>query len=150
MVENLSEEQLEEFREVFTLFDKDGGGTIENDELGTVMRILGQNPSESEIDAMIKEVDQDGNGEIDFDEFCVMMVKQLEQNEPAEELVEVFRMFDKDSNGQIDWYDLGVAFKELGEKVNDDELKEMIEEHDYDGDRALNFNEFVRMLLAKW
>ena len=67
------------------------------------------------------------------------MVKQMEKNEPAEELVEVFKIFDKDGNGQVDWYDLGVAFKELGERVSDEDLKEMIEEHDFDGDKALNF-----------
>lgn len=126
MVENLTDAQIEEFREVFSLFDKDGGGTISNTELGTVMRTLGQNPSEMDVEAMIREVDRDGNGEIDFEEFCRLMVKQMEQSEPAEELVEVFRIFDKDNNGQIDWYDLGVAFKDIGEKVPDDDLKEMI------------------------
>ena len=150
MVEELTEQQIEEFKEVFSLFDKDGGGSISSTELGTVMRILGQNPSQKEIEAMINEIDQDGNGEIDFEEFCKLMVKQMEANEPAEELVEVFRIFDKDCNGQIDWYDLGVAFKECGERVSDEDLKEMIDEHDYDGDKALNFSEFVRMMLAKW
>ena len=150
MVENLTEQRIEEFREVFGLFDKDGGGTISNSELGTVMRTLGQNPSETEIEAMIREVDVDGNGEIDFEEFCRLMVRQMEQNQPAEELVEVFKIFDKDGNGQIDWYDLGVAFKEIGERVSDEDLKAMIDEHDIDKDKALNFNEFIKMLLAKW
>ncbi len=95
----MTEQQIEEFREVFGLFDKDGGGTISNSELGTVMRTLGQNPSETEIEAMIREVDVDGNGEIDFEEFCRLMVRQMEQNQPAEELVEVFKIFDKDGNG---------------------------------------------------
>ena len=49
-----------EFREAFSLFDKDGDGTITNKELGTVMRSLGQNPSEEELKAMITEVDVDG------------------------------------------------------------------------------------------
>jgi calmodulin len=44
----------------------DGDGTITTKELGTVMRSLGQNPSEAELQDMINEVDADGNGTIDF------------------------------------------------------------------------------------
>lgn len=49
-----------EFKEAFSLFDKDGDGTICSKELGTVMRSLGQNPTEAELQDMINEVDADG------------------------------------------------------------------------------------------
>ena len=51
---------LAEFKEAFSLFDKDGDGTITTKELGTVMRSLGQNPTEAELQDMINEVDADG------------------------------------------------------------------------------------------
>lgn len=95
-MEELTETQIEEFKEVFSLFDKDGDGTISTKELGTVMRTLGQNPTDAEIEQMIKEVDVDNNGEIDFEEFCGLMVKKMKESEPEEELVEVFKIFDKD------------------------------------------------------
>lgn len=53
-----------EFKEAFSLFDKDGDGTITSKELGTVMRSLGQNPTEGELQDMVNEVDADGNNNI--------------------------------------------------------------------------------------
>ena len=52
----MTEEQIAEFKEAFSLFDKDGDGTITTKELGTVMRSLGQNPTEAELQDMINEV----------------------------------------------------------------------------------------------
>uniref|UniRef100_A0A5F8H990 EF-hand domain-containing protein n=1 Tax=Monodelphis domestica TaxID=13616 RepID=A0A5F8H990_MONDO len=57
MADQLTEEQITEFKEAFSLFDKDGDGTITTKELGTVMRSLGQNPTEAELQDMINEVD---------------------------------------------------------------------------------------------
>ena len=61
-VDNVSQQynSFSEFKEAFSLFDKDGDGTITTKELGTVMRSLGQNPTEGELQDMINEVDADG------------------------------------------------------------------------------------------
>lgn len=64
--DQLTEEQIAEFKEAFSLFDKDGDGTITTKELGTVMRSLGQNPTEAELQDMINEVDADGTYLIHF------------------------------------------------------------------------------------
>ena len=60
----MTEEQIAEFKEAFSLFDKDGDGTITTKELGTVMRSLGQNPTEAELQDMINEVDADGKNRL--------------------------------------------------------------------------------------
>ena len=52
--------RLTEFREAFSLFDKNGDGSISSKELGIVMRSLGQNPTDDELQDMINEVDFDG------------------------------------------------------------------------------------------
>ena len=64
--DQLTEEQIAEFKEAFSLFDKDGDGTITTKELGTVMRSLGQNPTEAELQDMINEVDADGKFKLDW------------------------------------------------------------------------------------
>ena len=60
MVENLDEKQISEFKEAFAPFDKDGDGTITTLDLGTIMRSLGQNPTETELKDMLKQVGFDG------------------------------------------------------------------------------------------
>ena len=77
IADQLTEEQIAEFKEAFSLFDKDGDGTITTKELGTVMRSLGQNPTEAELQDMINEVDADGNGTIDFPEFLSLMARKM-------------------------------------------------------------------------
>ena len=67
MTQHLSEEELAEFREIFNLVDRDGGGTITKEELGELMDTLGIDATAEEIDLMINEIDQDSNGEIDFE-----------------------------------------------------------------------------------
>ncbi|PIA45098.1 hypothetical protein AQUCO_01700557v1 [Aquilegia coerulea] len=77
MADVLTEEQIIEFEEAFHLFDKDGDGCITIDELATVIRSLDQNPTEEELLDMINEVDVDGNGTIEFEEFLNLMAKKM-------------------------------------------------------------------------
>merc|ERR1712188_198769 len=78
-----------------------GDGNITTKELGTVMRSLGQNPTEQELKDMIDEVDTDGNGTIDFPEFLSMMARKMQDTDTEEEIREAFKVFDKDGNGFI-------------------------------------------------
>jgi calmodulin len=65
MADQLSEEQIAQFKEAFSLFDKEGGNTIETSELGTVLRALGLNLSQAEVNKYVKEVDT-GNGKVGY------------------------------------------------------------------------------------
>jgi calmodulin len=149
MADQLTEEQIAEFKEAFSLFDKDGDGTITTKELGTVMRSLGQNPTETELNDMINEVDSDGNGTIDFPEFLSLMARKMRDTDTEEELIEAFKVFDRDQNGFISAAELRHIMTNLGEKLTDEEVDEMIREADVDGDGQINYEEFVRMMMAK-
>ncbi|KAJ3211166.1 hypothetical protein HDU82_006586 [Entophlyctis luteolus] len=147
MADQLTEEQIAEFKEAFSLFDKDGDGTITTKELGTVMRSLGQNPTEAELQDMINEVDADGNGTIDFPEFLTMMARKMKDTDSEEEIKEAFKVFDKDGNGFISAAELRHVMTNLGEKLTDEEVDEMIREADVDGDGQINYEEFVKMMV---
>uniref|UniRef100_A0A2S2QK31 Calmodulin-like protein 3 n=1 Tax=Sipha flava TaxID=143950 RepID=A0A2S2QK31_9HEMI len=66
---HVTKAQMKEFREAFRLFDKDGDGSITKEELGRVMRSLGQFAREEELETMLQEVDIDGDGAFSFQEF---------------------------------------------------------------------------------
>ncbi|XP_032114109.1 calmodulin-like protein 3 [Sapajus apella] len=149
MADQLTEEQITEFKEAFSLFDKDGDGCITTRELGTVMRSLGQNPTEAELQDMMREIDQDGSGTVDFPEFLRMMARKMRDTDSEEEIREAFRVFDKDGNGLVSASELRHIMTRLGEKLSDEEVDEMIRAADTDGDGQVNYEEFVRMLVSK-
>jgi calmodulin len=151
MADQLTEEQIAEFKEAFSLFDKDGDGTITIKELETVMRSLGQNPTEAELADMINEVDADGNGTIDFPEFLTMMARRMKVIDYEEELLEVFKVFDKDGNGFISAAELRHIMMNLGGKVSEEKVDEMMREADINLDRdvQINYEEFVKMMMLK-
>jgi len=134
MADQLTEEQIAEFKEAFSLFDKDGDGTITTKELGTVMRSLGQNPTEAELQDMINEVDADGNGSIDFPEFLSLTARKMKDTDTEEELIDAFRVFDLDGSGFITADALRHVMTNLGEKLTDEEIDEMVREADIGGD----------------
>ncbi|XP_068913946.1 calmodulin-like isoform X1 [Tenebrio molitor] len=145
----LSEDQVAEFKEAFMLFDKDEDGTITMAELGVVMRSLGQRPTETELRDMVNEVDQDGNGTIEFNEFLQMMSKKMKDADGEEELKEAFRVFDKNNDGLISSNELRHVMTSLGERLSEEEVDDMIKEADLDGDGQVNYEEFVNILTAK-
>ena len=82
----LDQIQTAEFRQAFDEFDRDGSGAISSKELLYVMRAMGQNPTEEELNNMIMEVDLDGNGTIEFPEFLEMMKQKATEVDQEGEL----------------------------------------------------------------
>jgi centrin-1 len=142
----LTEEQKQEIREAFDLFDTDGSGTIDAKELKVAMRALGFEPKKEEIKKMISDIDKDGSGTIDFEEFLQMMTAKMGERDSREEIMKAFRLFDDDETGKISFKNLKRVAKELGENMTDEELQEMIDEADRDGDGEVNEEEFFRIM----
>ena len=142
----LTEEQRQEIKEAFDLFDTDGSGTIDAKELKVAMRALGFEPKKEDIKRMIAELDVEGNGVIEFGAFLDLMTTKMAERDPREEMLKAFRLFDEDESGKISFKNLKRVAKELGENMNDDEIQEMIDEADRDGDGEINEDEFVRIM----
>lgn len=110
------------------------------------MRALGFEPKREEIKKMIADVDKDGSGVIDYNEFLDMMTAKMAERDPKEEMMKAFRLFDDDETGKISFRNLKRVAKELGENMTDDEIQEMIDEADRDGDGEISEEEFYRIM----
>ncbi|KAL1550170.1 hypothetical protein AAHA92_18170 [Salvia divinorum] len=148
MADALTEEQIAEFREAFSLIDKDSDGMITVEELATVIQSLNEHPTKEEIQEMMNEVDADGDGTVDFEEFLSIMARKMKEN-VAEELKEAFKVFDRDQDGFISAIEVGLrnVMLNLGERLSDEEAEQMIREADLDGDGLVSYEEFVRMMM---
>jgi Ca2+-binding EF-hand superfamily protein len=142
----LTEEQKQEIKEAFDLFDTDGSETIDAKELKVAMRALGFEPKKQEIRKMINDIDRDGSGTIDFQEFLGMMTSKMSERDSREEILKAFRLFDDDNTGKITLNNLRRVAKEIGENMTDEELREMIDEADRDGDGEIDQEEFLRIM----
>merc|ERR1711936_1212298 len=97
----LSEEQLDEIREAFSLFDSDASGAIDVRELKAAMRALGFEVKNEELKKMVTDVDNDGNGTIEFAEFLMMMTAKMGEKDTREDIEKVFKLFDDDNTNKI-------------------------------------------------
>jgi Ca2+-binding EF-hand superfamily protein len=121
-------------------------GSISQDELKGVMKKLGSNPTDDDIQQMIKSVDDNGDGEIDFDEFLILMSTKKKNEDPDKELMDAFKVFDADGSGTISRKELKKLMKQLGQKLSDQELDAMMEEVDTDKSGEIDFEEFKAMM----
>ncbi|XP_017354559.1 centrin-1 [Cebus imitator] len=142
----LTEDQKQEVREAFDLFDADGSGTIDVKELKVAMRALGFEPRKEEMKKMISEVDKEGTGKISFNDFLAVMTQKMSEKDTKEEILKAFKLFDDDETGKISFKNLKRVANELGENLTDEELQEMIDEADRDGDGEVNEEEFLRIM----
>ncbi|ALC42286.1 maker110 [Drosophila busckii] len=143
---DLSPQDLAQFEHAFELLNSDKDGSVTIKDLSTILRKLGRDPTEAELKTMINEVDLDGNGAIEFDEFLHLMSMKMCEEPSEEALRETFRVFDNENTGFIGIDQLRGVMIALGETPGDDELDEMIHEHDLDGDGKICFEEFVNMM----
>lgn len=147
--DGVSEEEVLEIKEAFDLFDTDETGTIDPSELKQAMISLGFDAKNQLIYQMVSDMDADGSGAIDFDEFLKLMTSRISDKDTAEDLRKVFNLFDDEKTEFINIQNLRRVAKELGENMADPELQEMIERADADNDGFVSFEDFYNIITKK-
>ena len=102
-----------------------------------------------EIKKIFQDFSKDIGDTMDYNEFLSVVQPMMANKDTREEIIKIFRLFDDDKTGKISFRNLKRVALELGETLNDEELLEMIEEADRDGDGLLNFDEFYRVMRRR-
>lgn len=143
----LTPEQLQEFETAFNQFDSDKDGRITINELGAMMRSIGQNPTDIELKEMIEEVDQDKDYEIDFNEFVTMMMKSIHDLDSEEKTMEAFRVFDRDGSGVIRVSELKSIMMQLGSTITEAEADDLLQLANQE-EGLIDYVEFVKSIFG--
>ena len=145
---NSINEREKELKEYFDMFDRDKDGSINEKELGNILRSLGHDPTDQDLSEMINEVDNNSDSKIEFDEFCKIMNNKLKQNDAEQELIEAFKIFDRDGKGLISENEFKHIMLSLGEKISEEELEEMMKKADPDKKGFVNYKQFAKVILS--
>ena len=143
----LTEDEIEEIKEAFNLFDTDGSGTIDPKELRAAMQSLGFESKNPTIYAMIADLDKLGAA-IDFETFLDAITDKLGDKESRNGIEKIFQLFDDDGTSSINLNNLRRVAKELGETMTVDELHEMLERAASDG-HEISIDDFYTIMTKR-
>eukprot|EP00397_Hematodinium_sp_SG-2012_P055569 GEMP01067925.1.p1 GENE.GEMP01067925.1~~GEMP01067925.1.p1 ORF type:complete len:167 (+),score=42.25 GEMP01067925.1:73-573(+) len=145
----LTGDEIEEIREAFNLFDTDGSGTIDPRELKAAMQSLGFDNKNPTVYQMIADLDRDFSSSIEFEEFLDAITSKLGDKESRDGIGKIFQLFDDDHTGNITMKNLKRVAKELGETMSEEELREMIERADSQGNGEIALEDFYTIMTKK-
>ena len=157
--EVLTDVMIAEIREIFSLFDKDADGFVQTSDLGTIVRGLNFNPSETEVAEMIRDVDPEGRGSFNQNALCSLIARRPKQEETLEDIVEALRLITDDSSGDsklatkmsvlVFREQMIKSGKEKGEQLLPTQVEEIISDCKLEHDSEIQIEDFAKYLLSK-
>ena len=120
------ESQEEEIKEIFALFDKNSDGKVNTDELGTIVRALNMNPTESEITDFKKDIDPSGQGTFNVEALIKLVRTKGQDKDTLNDLIEALKVFDTDHDKKLTIEEFKYAMMNMGEKMQEHEIEEIV------------------------
>lgn len=148
VLEQLTPQEIRDLRIVFETFDGNSDGYLNIVELRKSFRVLGFKINKKMAKQMIMDVDLRKKGAIEFNEFLEFVIeRQMDSRDVHAEIMQGFDMFDFDKQGKISMDNLKQACRDAGVKFSIQELNDMMEEADINGDSFIDPEEFIRVML---
>merc|ERR1739848_858687 len=109
------------------------------------MESVGFQATKADIDKMMAEVDTDGEGTIDYDDFFLLMKEKILSYSPKDEMIQAFSYYDDDNSGAITFKNLKAVATKLGDDVSDEELKAFIRSATLGKSDKISKDDFLRL-----
>jgi len=140
-------EKSQELTDAWNLYTR-GAEEIPSKHVGYVLRILGQNPTEDDIVAMVMKADCDWDGVMNRTDFLGVGQEILKNScDQMDDVKAAFRVFDSNDNGSISKEELREAMVNLGQRCTEEEFSTMFATADTNRNGRIDFDEFVEMML---
>ena len=143
---NIPKEVLSEYREIFDSYDINKNGKIERKEMKIILKKLGKNGTQEEIDEIWRAMNKiDSDSTISFDDFIEFINRfNLTKNSMStDDIINAFQIFDRNHDGTISINEFKHILMDLGQKLSEKEVEEIIQDIDFNEDGKLNYREFV-------
>jgi|JI9StandDraft_1071089.scaffolds.fasta_scaffold67887_1 centrin-1 len=145
----LTEEQLLEVKEAFNVFDSEQSGGLDARELKAALSALNVRITKDEIRSIYADLGKDIREKVSQEEFFEIVTPRLPDRHTKDYIKMIFKYFDLDNNEKISIRNLKKIAQEIGETLSDEELKEILEEADKDGDGFIGFEDFYRIMKKR-
>eukprot|EP01084_Bolivina_argentea_P207683 354308_1 len=147
-LKELSAEEIAELQEIFNLVDEDRGGSISPQELQSLMATMGIHTTQEEIDKIMAEIDENNDGEIQFEEFVAVMSRKVSASYSSDDVIEAFQLFTLNSPpGNITLEQLELSLTQYGPKLNKEKATKLIEDLEVDDNGYFDYESYVSLIM---
>ena len=142
---DIPEDKVAEYKESFDMFDRNKKGKITINDITKIMKNFGYPLSKDEAKKMVSSVDSSGDGEVDFEEFVMLMEKHI-HNIGDDPVLQAFRDFDKNDDGKITNHELKYILTHIGEnKFSEKEVDEFFKDCNLNENEELDYEDFIML-----
>ena len=131
------------------LFDKNSDGFVHTSELGTVVRAINLNPTESEISEMMRKVDPTNSGQFNLQSLENLVRERGRDSDTLKDVVDAMKVFDSDNDGKISVDDFKYVMMHMGERMQESEIMEIISDSELIQNNFIQVEDFARMIMNR-